>query len=85
MSSTTRRTSECWSPQKMPQLSSQPTLPNYAVTHWDTGWNLRFARPVGDHLLAATLYDGMIVQPKMVTSQAEPAGEALGNTVSSLK
>ena len=60
-------------------------LPDYAVSHWDTGWNLRFARPVGDHLLAATLYDGMIVQPKMVTSQSEPASEALGSGMSSMR
>lgn len=38
------------------------------VTSWDTGWNLRFVRPVGDHLVAATLFDGMVVQPRMVDS-----------------
>jgi photosystem II stability/assembly factor-like uncharacterized protein len=43
-------------------------LPDHTVTYWDTGWKLRFARPVGDHLLGATLYDGMVVQPKMVDS-----------------
>jgi ligand-binding sensor domain-containing protein len=38
------------------------------VSSWDTGWNLRFVRPVGDHLVAATLFDGMVVQPRMVDS-----------------
>ena len=27
-----------------------------------------FVRPVGDHLVAVTLFDGMIVQPRMVDS-----------------
>ncbi len=43
-------------------------LPDHKVRYWDTGWKLRFARPVGDHLLGATLYDGVVVQPKMVDS-----------------
>jgi len=38
------------------------------VTTWETGWNLRFLRPVGDHLVAATLFDGIVVQPRMVDS-----------------
>lgn len=38
------------------------------VSSWDTGWKLRFARPVGDHLVAATLFDGIVVQPRMVDS-----------------
>ena len=43
-------------------------LPDHNVTYWDTGWKLRFARPVGDHLVAATLYNGVVIQPKMVDS-----------------
>jgi photosystem II stability/assembly factor-like uncharacterized protein len=39
------------------------------VSWWDTGWNLRFVRPVGDHLVAATLFDGIVVQPRMVDSE----------------
>jgi hypothetical protein len=35
---------------------------------WDTGWNLRFLRPVGDYLVAATLFDGIVVQPRWVDS-----------------
>jgi photosystem II stability/assembly factor-like uncharacterized protein len=38
------------------------------VSSWDTGWNLRLLRPVGDHLVAATLFDGIVVQPRMVDS-----------------
>jgi hypothetical protein len=38
------------------------------VSWWDTGWNLRFMRPVGDHLVGATLFDGIVVQPRMVDS-----------------
>ena len=37
-------------------------------TGLETGWSLRFVRPVGDHLVAATLFDGMVVQPRMVDS-----------------
>jgi photosystem II stability/assembly factor-like uncharacterized protein len=43
-------------------------IPTMRVTIWDTGWNLRFVRPVGDHLVAATLFDGIVVQPRMVDS-----------------
>ncbi len=43
-------------------------LPDYKVTYWDTGWKLRFVRPVGDHLVGATLFDGVVVQPQMVDS-----------------
>lgn len=49
-------------------------LPDYKVSYWDTGWKLRFIRPVGDHLVGATLYDGIVVEPKMVESAAsQPA------------
>ena len=43
-------------------------LPDDKVTYWDTGWKLRFVRPVGGHLVGATLYDGIVVQPQMVDS-----------------
>jgi photosystem II stability/assembly factor-like uncharacterized protein len=43
-------------------------LPDHTVRYWDTGWRLRFARPMGSHLLAGTLYDGVVIQPKMVDS-----------------
>ena len=43
-------------------------LRTLSVSFADTGWNLRFARPIGDHLIAATLYDGIVVEPRMVDS-----------------
>jgi len=43
-------------------------LPSMRVDAWDTKWNLRLVRPVGDHLVAATLFDGIVVQPRMVDS-----------------
>jgi photosystem II stability/assembly factor-like uncharacterized protein len=51
-------------------------LPQRTVSYADAGWNLRFARPVGDHLVGATLYDGVVVQPKMVVSPIQPAEAA---------
>jgi ligand-binding sensor domain-containing protein len=43
-------------------------LPDRAVRYWNTGWSLRLVRPVGDHLVGATLFDGIVVQPRMVDS-----------------
>jgi hypothetical protein len=43
-------------------------VPTMQVTSWDTGWNLRFVRPVGNYLVAGTLFDGIVVQPRMVES-----------------
>jgi photosystem II stability/assembly factor-like uncharacterized protein len=54
------------------------SLPDYKVSYWDTGWPLRFLRPVGDHLVGATLFDGMVVEPKMVASPF--AGDSQSNT-----
>lgn len=54
-------------------------LPDYHVTYSDSGWKLRFARPVGDYLLGITLFDGVVVQPKMVDSSVS------GTKVSQLK
>ncbi len=44
-------------------------LPDRTVKAWDAGWNLRFVRPVGDYLLGATRFDGVVVQPRMVESK----------------
>ncbi|MDQ6732963.1 MAG: hypothetical protein M3Z35_02430, partial [Nitrospirota bacterium] len=44
-------------------------LPDMAVSYWNTGWNLKLIRSAGDHLVAATLFDGIVVEPKMVDSQ----------------
>jgi hypothetical protein len=43
-------------------------LPDHAVHYWNTGWNLKLVRPMGDHLVGATLFDGIVVQPRMVDS-----------------
>ncbi len=43
-------------------------LPDKKVKYWNTGWNMRLMRPVGDHLVGATLFDGIVVQPEMVNS-----------------
>lgn len=43
-------------------------LPDKKVSYWNTGWNLKLMRPVGDHMVAATLFDGMVIQPEMVNS-----------------
>ncbi len=38
------------------------------VSYLNTGWKLRFVRPIGNHLVAATLFDGMVVQPEMIAT-----------------
>ena len=47
-------------------------LPGKQVTFTDTGWNLRFARMAGDHIIAATLFDGIVAQPRMMVSPVAP-------------
>jgi photosystem II stability/assembly factor-like uncharacterized protein len=54
-------------------------LPDHKVNYWDTGWKLRFARPVGDYILGATLFDGMVIQPKMVDSSVVQAQAGAGS------
>ncbi len=48
-------------------------VPDHALHYWNSGWGLRLLRPVGDHLVGATLFDGIVVQPRMVDS-SEVAG-----------
>ncbi len=43
-------------------------IPSMRVESWDTKWNRRLVRPVGEHLVAATLFDGVVVQPRMMDS-----------------
>ncbi len=58
---------------KSTHLTYMVQLPELTVRFWDTGWYLRFVRPMGDHLVGATLFDGMVVQPRMVDSlEAKP-------------
>jgi hypothetical protein len=50
------------------QIAFAVHLPDYKVQYWNTGWHLRLVRPVGDHLIGATLFDGVVIQPRMVDS-----------------
>ena len=43
-------------------------VPDFTAKAWDTGWHMRFVRVLGDHMIGATLYDGMVLQPRMVES-----------------
>jgi photosystem II stability/assembly factor-like uncharacterized protein len=43
-------------------------VPDWSVHYWNSGWSLRLVRPMGDHLVGATLFDGVVVQPRMVDS-----------------
>jgi photosystem II stability/assembly factor-like uncharacterized protein len=43
-------------------------FPDQKVTRWDTGWTMRFIHRIGDHMIGATLFDGMVLQPRMVDS-----------------
>jgi photosystem II stability/assembly factor-like uncharacterized protein len=43
-------------------------LPDKKVNYWNSGWNLRLVRPAGNHLVGATLFDGVVIQPEMVNS-----------------
>ena len=43
-------------------------VPDWSVHYWNSGWNLKLVRPMGDHLVGATLFDGVVVQPRMVDS-----------------
>ncbi len=54
-------------------------LPQRSVAYYESGWTLRFARPVGDHLVAATLFDGLVIQPRMSISPIRglPSGAAV--------
>lgn len=42
--------------------------PEMSVKYWESGWVLRNARAVGDHLVGITPYDGVVLEPKMVDS-----------------
>ena len=59
-------------------------LPSMHVSFADSGWNLRFARPMGDHLIAATLYDGIVVQPRMVATPMQGEVEQPKSTPSAV-
>jgi ligand-binding sensor domain-containing protein len=44
-------------------------LPDRKIQYWNTGWNLRMVRPIGDHLVGTTWFDGVVIQPRMVDSK----------------
>jgi ligand-binding sensor domain-containing protein len=44
-------------------------IPEMTVQHWESGWVLREVRPVGEHLLGITRYDGVVLQPETRTSE----------------
>jgi photosystem II stability/assembly factor-like uncharacterized protein len=44
-------------------------LPDMTVKHWESGWVLREVRPVGEHLVGITPYDGIVLQPEASTSE----------------
>jgi ligand-binding sensor domain-containing protein len=44
-------------------------LPDRKVQYWNTGWNLKMVRPMGDHLVGMTWFDGVVIQPRMVDSK----------------
>ncbi len=56
-------------------------LPDYKVSFWDSGWRLRFVRPVGDHLIGATLFDGMVLQPRLVPAVEKASVSGSGGSV----
>ena len=56
------------SPVQPTHLVVSISIPDHAVRYWNTGWTIRAARPVGDHLVGVTAYDGVVVQPRMVDS-----------------
>ena len=44
-------------------------LPDKRIQYWNAGWHMRMVRPVGDHLVGATLFDGVVIQPRMIVSE----------------
>jgi photosystem II stability/assembly factor-like uncharacterized protein len=51
-----------------PTMAYAISVPSMKFTYMESGWNLRFVRPVGDHLVGATFFDGVVLQPRMVDS-----------------
>jgi photosystem II stability/assembly factor-like uncharacterized protein len=60
-------------------------LDGVTTSWWDTGWHLRMARTVGDHFIGATLFDGMVLQPRMIVSPAKSLAAASKPPVSAAK
>lgn len=47
-------------------------LPEKTVKYWHTGWSLRLTRLVGVHLVGATLFEGIVIQPRMGCPEEVP-------------
>ncbi len=47
-------------------------LPDLKVSYRNAGWELSGVRPVGDHLVGITPFDGVVLQPRMVDSAEAP-------------
>jgi hypothetical protein len=47
--------------------------PDMKVSYQDSGWGLRTVRPVADHLIGITPYDGVVLEPRMVVSELKPS------------
>jgi len=45
---------------------------------WDAGWTVRSVRSLGGRLIAASLYDGVVVQPKSEETATTTAGSGGG-------
>lgn len=43
-------------------------VPDLKVSYRNAGWELRSVRPVGDHLVGITPFDGVVLQPRMIDS-----------------
>jgi len=41
---------------------------------WDAGWRVRSVRSLGNRLVAASLYDGVVIQPKLEETAAAAGG-----------
>ncbi|ADV81829.1 WD40/YVTN/BNR-like repeat-containing protein [Terriglobus saanensis] len=58
-----------------PTLVYAISVPAMKFTYMESGWNLRFVRPVGDHLVGATFFDGIVLQPRMMDSPVVTASK----------
>ena len=48
-------------------------LPERSIAYFESGWGVRLARPFGQHLIAATLFDGIIIQSPSLPSTTPAA------------
>jgi len=58
-----------------PTMAYAISIPAMKFSYMESGWNLRFVRPVGDHLVGATFFDGVVLQPRMMDSPVSSASK----------